>query len=482
MRALYLAIALLTVGILSGTSCRKVATLTQGGVLKFSADTLKFDTVFTNEGSFTNWVMLYNPQSEAVVVSSVRLQSGAASYFHLNVDGFTGNSVQNIKIAPHDSVYVFATVKINPNDTTTPFLITDHLIATLNGKDFSIPLTAYGQNAHYIVSDSFGSGTTTTWLTDKPYVVIHNCIIGPYATLNIPRGCRVYMHQDAQMIVWSFGALNIGQTPAASTDSVVFQGDRLDRAYFGYVGYPGEWCGLWYLGLSSGRISNTVLKNCGNGAAYLDAYVQPAAIRVDTAAYVRLDHSFIRNSISLGIFSFQGHVSATNCLVSTTGGQALAIARGGLDSFVNCTFANYGTAQVSHASAGTAVINDWFTPDNKHYYYGNLDVTLQNCIVYGSLDSEMICDTTYSPAGTLASLKVINCILKMGQVREPFISFVSTLFNKDPMFKDQANGDFHLQSGSPAIDAGADVPLSTDLDYKPRPAGAHYDIGCYESQ
>jgi hypothetical protein len=54
----------------------------------------------------------------------------------------------------------------------------------------------------------------------------------------------------------------------------------------------------------------------------------------------------------------------------------------------------------------------------------------------------------------------------------------------DPLFVSytgDATGDYHLQSGSPAIDAGTatDAP-ATDFDGNPRPQGAGYDIGPYE--
>ncbi len=51
----------------------------------------------------------------------------------------------------------------------------------------------------------------------------------------------------------------------------------------------------------------------------------------------------------------------------------------------------------------------------------------------------------------------------------------------DPQFVNPAHGDFHLQPGSPAVDAGsaADAP-SVDLDGDPRPGGTGYDIGADE--
>jgi len=42
--------------------------------------------------------------------------------------------------------------------------------------------------------------------------------------------------------------------------------------------------------------------------------------------------------------------------------------------------------------------------------------------------------------------------------------------------------DFHLQSGSPAIDAGIDIGVPTDLAGSPRLRGAGFDMGAYEYQ
>lgn len=50
----------------------------------------------------------------------------------------------------------------------------------------------------------------------------------------------------------------------------------------------------------------------------------------------------------------------------------------------------------------------------------------------------------------------------------------------DPRFVNASQADFHLQSTSPAIDAGINAEISVDFDHILRPQGSGYDIGAYE--
>jgi len=59
--------------------------------------------------------------------------------------------------------------------------------------------------------------------------------------------------------------------------------------------------------------------------------------------------------------------------------------------------------------------------------------------------------------------------------------FIGDILNVDPQFVDVANTNFHLQAGSPAIDAGVSLPaVPYDMDSVARPQGAGWDIGAYE--
>ncbi|MBG0770578.1 MAG: hypothetical protein H0S82_02665, partial [Anaerolineaceae bacterium] len=52
----------------------------------------------------------------------------------------------------------------------------------------------------------------------------------------------------------------------------------------------------------------------------------------------------------------------------------------------------------------------------------------------------------------------------------------------DPGFVDAASDNYHINSDSPAVDAGTSVALSEDYDGDSRPLGGGYDIGADEVQ
>ena len=60
------------------------------------------------------------------------------------------------------------------------------------------------------------------------------------------------------------------------------------------------------------------------------------------------------------------------------------------------------------------------------------------------------------------------------------LDFPNDLVNADPLFVAPALDGYHIRAGSPAIDAGLNVGVSTDLEGTRRPQGSGYDLGAYE--
>jgi hypothetical protein len=86
-------------------------------------------------------------------------------------------------------------------------------------------------------------------------------------------------------------------------------------------------------------------------------------------------------------------------------------------------------------------------------------------------------ETYTAPDSSLANFSGKNNLF-FGAGATP--SFSTTSVNADPKFVDVTNSNFQLQSGSPAVDAGANDGISRDIMQTPRPQGAAYDIGAYE--
>ena len=81
------------IALITWSSCREDFEFEPStGNLVFERDTVYLDTVFTNIGSSTYNLKVYNRSSNDIVIPSIQLERGENSFYRLNVDGTTGNS------------------------------------------------------------------------------------------------------------------------------------------------------------------------------------------------------------------------------------------------------------------------------------------------------------------------------------------------------------------------------------------------------
>jgi len=89
---------------------------------------------------------------------------------------------------------------------------------------------------------------------------------------------------------------------------------------------------------------------------------------------------------------------------------------------------------------------------------------------------------TITPDSTSAQTLIAgyNCVYrKSGVPSRP--ADPHDVWNKNPLFVNETNNDFHLQQISPCIDTGLKIDsVLNDYDGNPRPRGGGYDIGAYE--
>ena len=223
--------------------------------LRFSVDTVMFDTVFTTLGSTTQNLKIYNPYNQKVLISSIKLSKGEASNFRLNINGFAGNEIHDLEIAPFDSIYIFVEVTIDPNGQNLPLVVKDSIVFETNLNRQDVDLVAWGQDFKLIKQQRLKS---TTWTNEKPYLVYNDAFVDSNETLTIEQGTKIYFHKDAGLHVKGrIVAKGSVQYP------IIFQGDRLEDVY---ANVPDQWSQiLLYSGSKNNEFLNVEIKNARIG-------------------------------------------------------------------------------------------------------------------------------------------------------------------------------------------------------------------------
>jgi len=424
----------------------------EGGRLEFSADTLYFDTVFTIIGSVTKRLKIFNANNSPIRINNIRIQNGSQSFFRLNVDGVPTKNISEIEIAANDSIYVFAAVTIDPNTETNPFVIDDKILIELNENSYSVALQAYGQNA-YILRDSVLS--TQTWTNELPYVIINSALVDSGQILTIQKGCRIYMHANSKLFIG--GRLNCYGT---KEDSIIFQGDRLDRNYFGQD-FPGEWRGLHFLSSSAGSsLNHVIIKN--GGASDAAVYVQPPWVPFPPGQYMlEMNKCQIANSLGWGILAFNTAVNLNNCLVHSCGKQNFAAIEGGTYNINFCTFATYSGGGITHINEPVMYFSRHRQVSQTAYVAADLNVNMNNSIVYGTIDNELILDNRFG-ANFAFNVSLQHCLIKRNDAIPAGVLSQNNILNQDPLFNNRQEWDYSLLASSPAKNAG--TPLASIID------------------
>ncbi|HXH17731.1 MAG TPA: choice-of-anchor Q domain-containing protein [Chitinophagales bacterium] len=462
----------LFIGLLALSSCRKnVIDTDPSAKLEFSTDTLTFDTVFTTLGSTTLYFKVYNRNRNAVK-TDVFLAGGDASDFRLNIDGSAGNRYDDLEVYGNDSTYVFVEVTVDPNGQNIPLVIHDSVIFLTNGNRQKVVLEAWGQDA-YFYRDSLLCNTI--WSNDKPHVIVNAAAVDSGCTLTINAGTRIYMGGNARLLVFPTAKIIVNGTKQGS---VVFQGIRLEDFY---DDLPGQWNGIFILRGSTGNEFNyAVIKNSnyginlGSPIEQIDACDEiPLYFSGTDAPDAVIKNTIIQNSFFHALGGRLSIITAENCLLFNSGDNLISFGFGGIYNLTHCTIANYGSPAVNHQKQ-TFFISNLLNCDNS-IFPAQLEVTVENCIIYGSLEEEL--EFGYEPSAPFRAV-FNNCLLKTKRVSDDTLEFNDVILNEDPQFTDREKDDYTISETSPCRDAGKNTSVSTDLNGNQRIPPP--DIGAYE--
>jgi hypothetical protein len=444
------------------SACRKEEMIDKNPNLRlqFSTDSILFDTVFTNKGTTTRVLKVFNYNKNSVVLSSIRLAGGDLSAFKININGIAATSFNELKIRGNDSAYVFIKAFIDPSNASSPFIVEDELQFSLNGNIQKIPLNAYGRNAIYLNSHIINSNTTFT--KDMPYIVYNYLLVNNQKNLTLNPGARLYFHKDAQLFV--SGSL---QANGTLKDSITLASDRLERIY---ADEAGQWKGVHFLSSSiNNKLNYVTLKNALIG------------IRVDSLSNnsnpkLLISNSMIKNHTIAGLLGYTATITGINNLFSNCGQYLFLGLYGGNYNFYQNTFANYN---YNFPRKTPSVFFSNHLNDNSTIAK-NLSVEFTNNIIFGSLSNEL--DFNKIGSGIYEIDFQNNLIKTTNQTLGN-----SNIYNQDPLFINPRQDVYIPVSNSLVIKKGKDLStnsyysdfLSRDILQKNRTFPS--TLGCYEN-
>lgn len=457
---------LLTLIILLVSSCKKTEYLPQIDSLQFGVDTFLFDTVFTNQGSSTRVLKVYNNGEEDIVIEKIQLSKAEASPYSLTIDGQVGYEAHQVKILAKDSAYIFLKVFIDPTEENSPYIVGDDLIFKSGITTKRLPILAYAQNAVYIIDSVLN---TQTWTAEKPYIIMHNALVEEEATLTIEPGVQIFMHADSRLYV-------MGTLKAEGTLEypITIQGDRIDRKVFvgSYSDVPGEWGGIYFSNTSKQNVIDyAIIRNGGNTTFLGNQQVMAATIQVDQSDFndptpkLILTNTFITSSLGYGVLAFNADIYMDNCIITQCGADNFLASEGGKYIIYNSTLGTFSDRFIQSNNASVLTLMNYLSLSEQHIIANPLVADIQNCIIYGGSEQSLILDRREDH---LFEIAIKNSLIKVSQEGLSFAEYSELILNQDPQFEDWADQKYELRASSPAKGTGIGVGFNHDILGLPR--------------
>ncbi|MDM1406773.1 hypothetical protein HX062_03720 [Myroides sp. DF42-4-2] len=318
--------------------------------LRFSADTVYLDPVFSETQSSSYLVKIYNTSNKNIKIPQLRLGKGDQSYFNLLVEGVSGKQFSNVELLAKDSLYVFIHTLGKADPQAKEFIYTDQLRLMGNAQPQSIELVTLIKDAYFLhpgkadqqvlhdikiadetTVEGFYIGDTNVHAKNtlhmdnaKPYVVYGYAIIPENQTLYIAAGTELYFHENSGIIGLKGSAI---QAKGTKEEPIIFRHDRLEASY-AYT--AGQWSGI--------RLEQP-------GASTLDhVRIEQAKIGLylDKAEDFTLTNAQLYNHAYTALEAINSTLVGQNIVAATTQNATVVLRNGGNYLFQHCTFSNSG--------------------------------------------------------------------------------------------------------------------------------------------
>ena len=258
------------------------------------------------------------------------------------------------------------------------------------------------------------------------------------------------------------------------SNTVIIEGFKLTGGY--------AWSGGTAIDIDEADviIRNNEIVNCRSGSYDGTIYIQPAW----SAYTVIVEENIIKDNIA-GMTNYKGAAIVIDNIWSNDG---TTIVRNNVIANIDGNFDDGTGISIQHENP-VEIYNNSIT-GVRHGFYLEYGVTasiknniIANCSRYGIFES----DTDSDPTAVHYNLFYNNTLghyynenstayTDITVMNEALAGICLGNIEGDPIFVDPASDDYHLQSSSPAIDAG---DPSSDYSLEPQPNGGRINMGAY---
>ena len=477
------------------SSCRKDFEFSPStGNLGFSKDTVYLDTVFTNIGSSTYNLKVYNRSNEDINIPTIRLGQGQNSNYRLNIDGMPGKEFENIELLAKDSMYIFVETTIDITDfiNSGTYLYTDQIQFDSGANQQNVELVTLVQDAVFIYPDQDNTTGIIETLTlnvngemveteiqgrylepselnftnEKPYVIYGYAAVPNGETLTVEAGSRLHFHADSGLLVAEGASIQVNGALSSDPDTmeneVIFEGDRLEPLY---EDIPGQWGTIW---LFDGSVNNSI-----NYATIKNATVGILSDGNPDEATPKLTitNSQLYNHSNFGILGRNTSITGENVVFNNAGQSSLAGTLGGRYNFTHCTIGNYW--DTSFRQYPSLLLNNFVLGEDNTAYLSDLsEANFNNCIIYGNDNIEILMDEIEDDAVAF-NFKFTNCLIRFDSGSSnlgdnynfmDINHYENNIFNEQPDFRlpyenDMIIGDDSAANGQGDSTFASQVPM-----------------------
>ncbi len=430
------------------------------GNLEFSKDTVYLDTVFTNHGSSTYRLKVYNRSSKDISIPNIRLSKGESSNYRLMVDGMPGKNFNNVELLAKDSLYIFVETTIDYaqyQNQTAEYLYTDQIQFDYGSKQQNVELVTLVKDAYFLYPKRYTdnsyehlllgdepiygfvldendpvNGNELQFNNTKPYVIYGYAAIPNNKTLTIQAGAQIHFHYGSGIIGAQNATLQVNGTVS---NPVVFQSNRLEPMF---EDVAGQWGAIWMTSGSTANINNAIIKNGTIGLLLEDNQNELYNVQ-------------LYNHTHYGILARHAQINAENVVTNNLGKASAALSLGGNYNFTHCTLANYGAAGTT-----TSLLMDNGDGSNA---YALTQANFNNCILYGtatyalSFSKEGITNFNFSFKNSLIKFSdygqfSTNMLYPLANTTDFQNCIISKNNNKTPKFRDTSKNDLIIGEDS----------------------------------